>query len=201
MLCVSISFPLSKHNQNNHNNTTRRQFPFLVDPNTGRSMYESDDIVAYLFSEYGDGRVPALLRGGFLTTLTCGLALAPRAGKGGRAVPSRQPAQRLTLYGYEASPFVVIAKEALSALELPYLQVTTARGSPKRQAVLEKFGRFQVPLLEDPNEGVYLFESAAIVDYLYRTYALDGGAAAAAAGTGTGATAATAAAEKSKTTV
>jgi glutathione S-transferase len=27
-----------------------------------------------------------------------------------------------------------------------------------------------VPYLEDENQGVYLFESAAIVDYLYRTY-------------------------------
>src|SRR5262249_34162994 len=33
-------------------------FPYLVDPNTGREMYESSDIVAYLFSEYGDGRIP-----------------------------------------------------------------------------------------------------------------------------------------------
>jgi len=34
--------------------------PYLVDPNTGREMYESDDIVAYLEAEYGarsqDGR-------------------------------------------------------------------------------------------------------------------------------------------------
>ncbi len=30
----------------------------------------------------------------------------------------------------------------------------------------------QVPYLEDPNEGVYLFESSAIIDYLERTYAL-----------------------------
>jgi len=36
------------------------QVPYLVDPNTGREMYESDDIVAYLEAEYGarsqDGR-------------------------------------------------------------------------------------------------------------------------------------------------
>jgi glutathione S-transferase len=48
--------------------------------------------------------------------------------------------------------------------------VTCSRGSPKRQLLLEKRGHFQVPYLEDPNEGVYLFESAAIVDYLYKTY-------------------------------
>jgi len=32
------------------------QVPYLVDPNTGRAMYESDDIVAYLEREYGPGR-------------------------------------------------------------------------------------------------------------------------------------------------
>lgn len=41
-------------------------------------MYESDDIIAYLFNEYGDGQVPLALRLGALTTVTCGLALAPR---------------------------------------------------------------------------------------------------------------------------
>lgn len=28
----------------------------------------------------------------------------------------------------------------------------------------------QVPYLEDPNQGVYLFESAAICEYLEKTY-------------------------------
>ena len=35
----------------------KAQFPYLVDPNTGKEMYESDDIVAYLFRVYGDARV------------------------------------------------------------------------------------------------------------------------------------------------
>jgi glutathione S-transferase len=37
---------------------------------------------------------------------------------------------------------------------------------------LDKRGHFQVPYLEDPNEGVYLFESSAIVKYLEDTYAV-----------------------------
>ena len=28
----------------------KSRFPFLVDPNTGRSMYESGDIIQYLFN-------------------------------------------------------------------------------------------------------------------------------------------------------
>src|SRR5262249_31421632 len=35
------------------------QVPYLIDPNTGREMYESDDIVAYLEREYGSARQAA----------------------------------------------------------------------------------------------------------------------------------------------
>ena len=31
----------------------KSQFPYLVDPNTDTSMYESDDIINYLFDKYG----------------------------------------------------------------------------------------------------------------------------------------------------
>src|SRR5262245_20892953 len=31
----------------------KAQFPYLIDPNTGKEMYESDAIVRYLVSEYG----------------------------------------------------------------------------------------------------------------------------------------------------
>ena len=31
----------------------KSQFPYMVDPNTGTSMYESDDIIDYLFDKYG----------------------------------------------------------------------------------------------------------------------------------------------------
>jgi len=60
------------------------QFPYLVDPNTGKAMYESDEIVAYLFERYGAGRPPALLSPGALTNLSAGLASACRPGFGSR---------------------------------------------------------------------------------------------------------------------
>lgn len=37
--------------------TGKSQFPYMKDPNTGKSMLESDAIVKYLFTEYGDGVV------------------------------------------------------------------------------------------------------------------------------------------------
>jgi len=35
----------------------KSQFPFLVDPNNGKEMLESDAIIEYLWNEYGDGKV------------------------------------------------------------------------------------------------------------------------------------------------
>ncbi|PKI54997.1 hypothetical protein CRG98_024597 [Punica granatum] len=37
----------------------KEQFPFMIDPNAGISMYESGDIVKYLFEKYGKGRSPS----------------------------------------------------------------------------------------------------------------------------------------------
>uniref|UniRef100_A0A453RSG3 GST N-terminal domain-containing protein n=1 Tax=Aegilops tauschii subsp. strangulata TaxID=200361 RepID=A0A453RSG3_AEGTS len=45
----------------------KRQFPYMVDPNTGVAMYESDDIINYLAKTYGDGSVPIMLKLGLLT--------------------------------------------------------------------------------------------------------------------------------------
>ena len=50
----------------------------MVDPNSGQQMGESDDIIEYLYNEYGDGNVPLLLKLGPLTAISNGLALLPR---------------------------------------------------------------------------------------------------------------------------
>eukprot|EP00798_Chlamydomonas_sp_ICE-L_P011853 gene11853-14958_t len=110
----------------------KKQFPFLVDPNTDKMIYESDDIVNYLFTTYGNGAVPWQLKTGVAGALLGSIGSIARAGKGSKPVPSKKPAEPLIFWGYEASPFV-------------------------------RVGHFQVPCLEDPNTGSYLFESAAIM--------------------------------------
>ncbi len=147
------------------------QFPYLVDPNTGKAMYESDDIVAYLFLRYGAGKPPALLAKRILTDASAGLASAFRPGFGVRYRLARAPEQALELYSFEASPFCRIARETLCSLELPYLLHNVAKGSPKRDDFVKRSGKMQVPYLVDPNTGAALFESAEIVRYLERTYA------------------------------
>lgn len=149
----------------------REMFPYLVDPNVGRAMYESDDIVAHLFREYGDGRIPFTLGAGPLTDVSSALAGLPRLGGGGWYRAARVPDAPLELYSFEASPFCRIVREALSELELPYLLHNVASGSPGRDAFVERSGRMMVPWISDPNTGVELFESADIVAYLEDTYA------------------------------
>jgi glutathione S-transferase len=145
-------------------------FPYLVDPNTGKEMYESDDIVAYLFARYGDGPVPRLLAPGAVTLASVSLASALRPGLGARRQPSVAPEKPLELYSFEPSPFCRIAREKLCSLEIPYLLHNVAKGSPERTAFVERSGKMMVPYLADPNTGIGMFESGDIVRYLDETY-------------------------------
>jgi glutathione S-transferase len=171
----------------------KTQFPFLDDPNTGTRLYESRDIATYLAKTYG-GRARANgepLRSLFLLGSLSASALRPLSGM--RARPSKPAEQPLELYSFESSPYSRLVRERLCELELPYIlrntgkAVWTDMGPPgvrdrlfkaaadtgrNRATLLERTGRVQVPYLIDPNTGVEMFESAAIVDYLERQYAL-----------------------------
>jgi len=152
----------------------KAQFPWLVDPNAGKEMYESAEIVAYLFERYGAGPPPRLLAAPLLPDLCSGLASAWRPGFGSRYRPARAPDAPLELWSFEASPFCRIVREALCALELPYLLHNVAKGSARREAFIARSGRMMVPYLADPNTGVEMFESADIAAYLEATYAIAG---------------------------
>jgi glutathione S-transferase len=154
----------------------KMQVPCMVDPNgDGAAMYESDDIIDYLFDRYGPGKdaVPWLLKGPF-ALWTCAFASFARGLAGNRLAPNARPdntrMQPLKLWGYEGSPFVKPVREALCGLGLPHTMVNSARGSANRDRMVAATGRFQVPYLEDPNTGAQLFESAGIVKYLESVY-------------------------------
>jgi glutathione S-transferase len=169
----------------------KQQFPFLVDPNSGESMYESADIIDYLYRRYGGRAAPArLLRP--LDVSTSVLAGIPRLRAGGQARPSRAPKRPLELFSFESSPYSRRVRELLSELELPYLLRSTGKarwqdlGPPmlrttlfpglpvsgrNRIELLARAGKVQVPYLVDPNTGTAMFESEAIRDYLMETYA------------------------------
>jgi glutathione S-transferase len=146
----------------------KAMFPYLVDLNTGKALYESADIVAYLCETYG-AQPPLWL--GPLSIVSSGLASGARASHGRAARPSRAPAQPLELWSFEASPYSRLARETLCELELPYVLHNVARGSPQREAFVARSGKMMVPYLFDPNTGREMFESADIVRYLDATYA------------------------------
>lgn len=150
----------------------KSQFPFMVDPNTGQKMGESDDIIYYLYNEYGDGNIPLLLKLGPLTAISNTLALLPRINRGITYRKSRLPKKPIDLWAYEASPFCKLAREVFVELEIPHIYHSVARNSPKRQELVDKWDVFQVPYIEDPNTGVAMFETPDIIEYLERTYAI-----------------------------
>ncbi|TVU04551.1 hypothetical protein EJB05_47665 [Eragrostis curvula] len=160
----------------------KKQFPYMVDPNTGVAMYESDEIIKYLADKYGDGTVPIMLSLGLLTTITAGLSTIGRLGKGSSYIASKVPPQPIEIWAYEGSPFCKLVRETLVELELPHLlhrnelSVTfiAAECSAVRVAAPgdRNFSRKTVPYIEDPNTGVKMFESAEIIEYLKTTYSL-----------------------------
>lgn len=171
----------------------KQQFPLLVDPNTGTVMYESRDIVDYLFRTYGEGHTPARYSQSALKTPLSMVSTAVEALRGRQMRANRAPAQPLELWSFESSPYSRLVRERLCELELPYrlhnvgkehwteLGPAKQRLKPgpyqpiaggKRAAFLLRAGRVQVPYLEDPNTGTMLFESADILAYLDHTYGL-----------------------------
>jgi glutathione S-transferase len=169
----------------------KQQFPYLVDPNTGESMYESAWIIEYLYRTYGGRRAPTqLLRP--LDVSTSVLAAIPRLRAGARVRASRKPRRPLELFSFESSPYSRRVRERLCELELPYLLRNTGKarwqdlGPPilratlfpdlpvtgrNRVELLARAGKVQVPYLVDPNTGTAMFESSAICGYLQETYA------------------------------
>jgi glutathione S-transferase len=153
----------------------KMQAPYLVDPNTGTELYESDDIIAYLNATYGAGRragwrlpVPRVL-----DDVDSMLASAVRLARGVRCrgTEARAGLEPLVLYNMEGSPYCRKVREALSELDLAHVVRNLPKGSPRRAELVRRGGKMQVPYLVDPNTGQALYESDAIVAYLEAEYA------------------------------
>jgi glutathione S-transferase len=175
----------------------KMQFPLLIDPNTGTVMHESTEIIDYLFQTYGHCATPGTYRPHLLKKPAGYAASLLRGLRGLHYRRARAPKKLLALWSFESSPYSRLVRERLTELELPYLlhnlgkeqmadmgpavlrlQQLRAGGrytpkvGGKRAKVLAQHGRVQVPYLEDPNTGTKLYESAAIINYLEREYAL-----------------------------
>ncbi|WP_394846003.1 glutathione S-transferase N-terminal domain-containing protein [Pendulispora brunnea] len=82
-----------------------------------------------------------------------------------------RPAKLLELYEREVCPFSRKVREALSILDLDAI-VHPCAPEPRRfrSAVEGYVGKFQIPLLVDPNTSATITDSDAIVRYLFRHY-------------------------------
>ena len=170
----------------------KAQFPYLVDPNTKVEMYESLDIVAYLFETYGQREMPLKWRAGKLQTLGSMLASAPRVKRGTQARAGAQPEYMLELYSFESSPYARPVRELLCEMEIPYilrscgrtrlqewilpplrkrLNITPNSELENRRVLQDTEGKVSIPYLYDPNTQQGMFESEDILDYLGATYA------------------------------
>ena len=147
----------------------REMFPYLVDPNAGIGMYESSDIIRYLYDNYGSRSAPWWLHSDISVPLGS-LASVVRTPGGVYRRASVAPVEPLQLYSFEASPYCRIAREALCELELPYRLINVGKRSAARAAFRERSGRMMVPWLHDPNTDTDMFESGDIAAYLRRTY-------------------------------
>lgn len=170
----------------------KEQFPYLVDPNTGVAMFESADIVDYLYATYGGRASMSALKLKFVDLPTSFAASALRAGRGLHKRDAKVPDQPLDLWSFEGSPFARPVRERLCELEIPYRLHNVGRTvwqdwmlPPVREKwlpdyqptevnrieLLARAGKVQVPYLFDANTGTGLFESTDILEYLDANYA------------------------------
>ncbi|CAJ2638452.1 unnamed protein product [Trifolium pratense] len=150
----------------------KEMFPFLIDQNSGISMYESGDIVKYLFERYGEGRSPSL---GLLesTIFTGWMPTLLRAGRGMTLWERSRvdlPPRKLELFSYENNPNARIVREALCELELPYILQNVGEGSRRMKLLLEASGSKEVPYFVDHNTGFQSGDYKMILPYLFETY-------------------------------
>ncbi|KAI3417444.1 uncharacterized protein J3R85_014385 [Psidium guajava] len=162
----------ARHRELVRNLGGKEQFPFLIDPNTGVSIYESGDIVNYLFEKYGNGTNPSA---GLLesTLFTGWMPTILRAGRGmtlWEKARRDQPPEMLELFSYENNPYARIVREALCELELPYILHNVGEGSRREKILMNLSGSKEVPFIIDPNTGTKTGDHKKILDYLFQTY-------------------------------
>jgi glutathione S-transferase len=82
-----------------------------------------------------------------------------------------KPDKLLKLYDIENCPFCRLVREVLTELDLDAVILPCPKGGTRfREELLERGGKAQFPYLVDENTGEEMYESLAIVAYLYETY-------------------------------
>jgi hypothetical protein len=167
------------------------QLPFLIDHDLALQADGLQACVDHVLQTYAKASGTRGRIDGLASWVSSRLASTLRGDAGRQVKPSRAPRKPLELYSFESSPYSRLVRERLCELQLPWilrnfgkeqradwgppsLRFTLAPWQPKpggRRAQMQAAtGKAQVPYLIDPNTGVELFESAAILEYLDRRY-------------------------------
>jgi len=100
------------------------------------------------------------------------VATLARGGQGIAAEPAAvRPALLFDLYEFEGCPYCRLVREALTELDLDAQIYPCPKGGERyREQAVALGGKAQFPFLVDPNTGEQLYESAAIIAYLFERY-------------------------------
>ena len=86
----------------------------------------------------------------------------------------RTPEKPLELFEAEFCPFSRHVREALTELDLDAMIYPVPKGGQRfRQRLVKLGGKAKIPFLHDPNTRTKLYDSEAIVAYLYKQYGLE----------------------------
>ena len=109
---------------------------------------------------------------GVFNFVTSMMATTLRTGVGISSTPRAvEPEKMLKLFDMEGCPYCRLVREALTELDLDAEIYPCPKGGQRyRGEVIEKGGKAQFPFLQDPNTGIDMYESLAIVEYLFNTY-------------------------------
>ncbi|MBS61786.1 glutathione S-transferase N-terminal domain-containing protein [Salinisphaera sp.] len=165
----------------------QRKVPCLLEPNSGQWHSGSEEIISFLYANYGAKAVKRHRTKPSLSKVATGM----RGLRGLHGITAKCPEQALVLYSFESSPFSRLVRERLTELGLPYMLYNAGKqqladqglswlrpalGEYKpvpgsnREKLLTEAGKVQIPYLFDPNTGKRLFESRDIIKYLDSTY-------------------------------
>uniref|UniRef100_A0A7S4K7U7 GST N-terminal domain-containing protein n=1 Tax=Odontella aurita TaxID=265563 RepID=A0A7S4K7U7_9STRA len=167
------------------------EIPRLVAKNGGAServLVGSEAIVSYLDENFADNELSGpsdSQQQQVIDTVLEAISFLPgllRAGRGSEvcsaasataSLPVPRPTKPLILYSYEGNQFCRLVREVLTELDLPYELRSAGKSSPRRSDMTKLTGgSSQCPYLIDENADTAMFESADIIEYLYKTYAL-----------------------------
>lgn len=100
------------------------------------------------------------------------LSTLARAGSGiSVGALGKRPEEPFDLYEFEACPFCRKVREALTILDLDARILPCPKGGLRFRPELERRGgKQQLPYFVDPNTGKEMYESDAIVRYLFESY-------------------------------